>query len=100
VQTFVRGQQGIKNLAELVKTIKEHDFEFRRHTRVLYEIQAVLAEMRGIKKEIDALGSVFDVFASKKERTDKKRTRNSLEARVEFLLSKLEQIAAGDADGE
>ena len=100
VQTFVRGKQGIKNLAELVRTIKEHDFEFRQHTRTLYQIQAVLTEIRGLKKEIDALDGVFDVFANKKEGATKERTRKSLETRIEFLLSKLERIAVGDAEGQ
>jgi len=50
MQIFVRGRQGIKNLAELVALLEEREFPFREHARVLHEIQAVLAEMRGIKK--------------------------------------------------
>ncbi|PYV67843.1 MAG: hypothetical protein DMG96_38120 [Acidobacteria bacterium] len=40
VQIFVRGRQGIENLEELIKTLRERDFPFREHARVLHEIQA------------------------------------------------------------
>ena len=50
IQIFVRGRQGIHNLAELINTLQEHDFPFQEHARVLHEIQAILAEIRGVKK--------------------------------------------------
>ena len=64
MQIFVRGRQGIENLTQLIKTIREHDFPFREHARILYEIQAVLTEIRGLEKELESLDSVFDAFAS------------------------------------
>jgi len=41
---------------------------------VLYEIQAILGEVRGLRKELDALDSIFDLFSDNKE---KKRTRQA-----------------------
>ena len=93
VQIFVRGRQGIENLEELIKTLRERDFPFREHARVLHEIQAVLTEIRGVEKEIEKLDSGFDVFASDRRVKDKKRARKSLDTRIETLLVQLERIA-------
>src|SRR5690348_15966955 len=75
VQIFVRGHQGIENLAQLIKTLLEREFPFREHPHVLHEIQAVLTEIRGVEKEIEKLDSVFDIFASDRHIKDKKRAR-------------------------
>src|SRR4051812_42289677 len=72
VQIFVRRQQGIENLSELIRTLKNRDLPFRFHARALFEIQALLAEIRGIKKEIKALDSIFNLLTDDR---DKKRTR-------------------------
>jgi hypothetical protein len=93
VQTFVRGRQGIENLAELIATLREHDFPFQEHAAVLFEIQALLTEIRGVKKEIEKLDSVFDIFSSD---THKKRARELLHQRIETLLERLERIAEGN----
>jgi DNA-directed RNA polymerase subunit RPC12/RpoP len=97
MQIFVRGRRGIENLAQLIKTLRERDFPFREHARVLHEIQAVLTEIRGVEKEIEKINSVFDVFVSDRHLRDKKRARQSLDARIETLLMKLERIAHSDA---
>ena len=89
-QIFVRRRQGIDNLSELIRTLRGRDLPFREHAQVLYQIQAVLAEIRGIKKEIKTLDSVFSVFSNDK---DRRRTRKLLRARIDHLLSELEEIA-------
>jgi len=94
VQTFVRGRQGIKNLDQLLATLREHDFPFREHAAVLYEIQAVLTEIRGIKEEIKKLDSLLEILT---DDAHKKRTRKLLNRRIETLLGRLEQIADGNA---
>lgn len=96
VQIFVRGRQGIKNLSELIATLKERDFAFRQHPDTLYEIQGVLTEIRGIEKEIDELKSVLDIVIPD-ERKD--RTRELLKQRIETLLCRLELIAKGRPRG-
>jgi len=90
VQMFIRGRQGIENLAQLMATLRKHDFPFREHARVLYEIQATLTEIRGIKKEIKELDSVLNIFSDDEY---KERTRELLNRRIENLLLRLEQIA-------
>jgi len=90
MQIFVRGRQGIENLAQLIVTLREHDFPFREHARVLHEIQAVLTEMRGIKKELKKLDGLFKVF-SDDDHTE--RTRQLLNERIETLLDHLDRIA-------
>jgi DNA-directed RNA polymerase subunit RPC12/RpoP len=90
MQIFVRGRQGIENLAQLMATLRKHDFPFREHARVLYEIQAILTEIRGIKKEIKELDSVLNIFSDDEY---KERTRELLNRRIENLLLRLEQIA-------
>ena len=93
VQIFVRGRQGIENLAELIVTLREHDFPFREHAAVLFEIQALLTEIRGVKKEIENLDSVFEIFSKDEYR---ERTRKLLHRRIETLLERLERIADGN----
>ena len=90
VQIFVRGRQGIENLAQLIATLRERDFPFREHAHTLHEIQAILTEIRGIKKEMKSLNSVLDIFH---EDEHKERTRDLLERRIEKLLGRLELIA-------
>lgn len=96
VQIFVRGREGIKNLAHLLAMLKEKDFIFRRHTTALYEVQALLAEIRGVEKEIDSLNSVIDLVIPN-ERKD--RTRELLKKRIETLLSRLDLLAEGRSHG-
>ena len=90
VQIFVRGRQGIKNLDQLLATLREHDFPFREHAAVLYEIQAVLTEIRGIKEEINKLDSLLEIFTND---AHKKRARKLLNKRIATLLRRLQQIA-------
>lgn len=89
-QIFIRRQGGIDNLSELVRTLKKRDLPLRHHARVLFEIQAVLAEIRGVKKELKSLDSIFNLFANDK---DEKLARKLLRARIDNLLSQLEKIA-------
>jgi hypothetical protein len=96
VQIFVRGRQGIANLSQLIETIKERDFPFREHAQTLWEIQAVLSEIRGIEKEIKSLDSVFDILFHDEK---KDRARELLEGRIETLLNRLELIAKGRPRG-
>jgi len=94
VQIFVRGRQGIENLAQLIATLREHEFPFREHARMLHEIQAILTEIRGLKEEIKKLDSLLNIFADDKH---KERSRKLLNTRIENLLSRLEHIANDEA---
>jgi len=94
VQIFIRGRQGIKNLDQLLTTLREHDFPFREHAVVLHEIQALLTEIRGIKEEISKFDSFLEIFTND---AHKKRARKLLNRRIENLLRRLQQIAADKA---
>ena len=95
LQIFVRGRQGIKNLAQLIETLRAHDFPFREHARVLHEVQAILTEIRGLKKELNSLEGLLQIFS---EDEHKQRTRQLLNKRIENLFSRLEQIANDGAN--
>jgi len=95
-QFFIRRKQGIENLNELIRTLKGHDLPFREHARVLYTIQAVLAEIRGLKKEIKTLDRELGLFTRDKDK-ERKRARELLHARIENLLAQLKRIAHNDA---
>jgi DNA-directed RNA polymerase subunit RPC12/RpoP len=94
VQIFIRGRQGIKNLSQLIAALKERDFPFREHAHTLYEIQAVLTEIRGVEKEIAAMDSILDLFSNNDH---KERARELLNKRIETLLRRLHLIAIGRA---
>jgi DNA-directed RNA polymerase subunit RPC12/RpoP len=96
VQIFIRGRQGIKNLSQLIETLKEKDFAFRENMATLYDIQGILTEIRGIEKEIDSLSSVLDIVIPNER---KERTRALLTKRIETLLGRLDLIAKGRARG-
>ena len=95
-QIFIRRKQGIDNLVELIATLRWRDLPFREHARVLYRIQAVLAEIRGIKKEIKSLDGELGLFSRDKDK-ERRRARELLNARIENLLSQLKRIAHNDA---
>lgn len=90
MQLFIRRQQGMENLTSLIKTLKGRDLPFRKHAQMLFQIQAILCEIRGIKEEMKSLDSVFNLFSNDK---DKKRTRKLLRTRIDRLFLQLEKIA-------
>jgi hypothetical protein len=94
-QMFIRRKQGIENLVELIKTLQKRDFPFRAHSRTLFEIQAILGEIRGVKEEINKIEKEMHFFTSKKDEKLRSRTLKSLNHRIDTLLSQLEQIARG-----
>jgi hypothetical protein len=91
MQIFVRGRQGIENLSQLIVMLKERNFPFREHARTLHAIQAVLTEIRGVKKEIKAIEDEF--VLSDKDNEDNERILKPLKARFANLLSQLDRIA-------
>ena len=91
MQVFIRRELGIQKLEELIRNLKEGELPLRKHTQVLYEVQAILSEIDGLKAEIKRLDLEIGLLLC---RQDKLRARKLLEARIENLLSQLEQIAA------
>ncbi len=93
MQIFIRGKQGIENLAELIVTLRRRDLPFREHAVVLHEIQALLTEMRGIKKEIKSIEDDFALFDSERDVEHKERTLKLLNVRIDNLFLQLDRIA-------
>jgi len=90
MQLFIRRQQGMENLSSLIKTLRGRDLPFRKHAQMLFQIQAILCEIRGIKEELKSLDDIFDLFSKDK---DKQRTRKLLRTRIDRLFLQLERIA-------
>ncbi len=90
MQVFIRRELGIHKLADLIRNLKEGELPLRAHTQVLYEVQAILSEMDDLKAEIKRLDGEIGFFWIDQ---DKLRARKLLEARIENLLSQLEQIS-------
>lgn len=90
MQVFIRRGLGIQKLEELIRNLKEGEIPLRKHAQVLYEVQAILCEMDDLKAEIKRLDLEIGFFFVDQ---DKVRARKLLEARIENLLSQLEQIA-------
>jgi hypothetical protein len=53
----------------------------------------MMRQKRPAYSEPEILDSIFDLFSDNRE---KKRTRKLLEARIDHLFSRLEEIANGD----
>jgi hypothetical protein len=70
--------------------LSKHGVLVNTGTQTLYEIQAILSEIDGLKSEIEKLGAQLDYFFPDE---DKVRARNLLKTRIEGLLSQLEKIA-------
>jgi chaperonin cofactor prefoldin len=96
MQIFIRRELGIQKLEELIRNLKEGELPLRKHTQVLYEVQAILSEMDDLKAEIKRLDGEIGFFFIDQ---DKLRARKLLEARIENLLSQLEQIAGAKPPG-
>jgi hypothetical protein len=92
-QIFIRRKQGIEKLEELIAVLNEQDFVLSAHTDTLFEIQAILAEIRGIREQINKIENKSDFFAKDDEIKLKKQTLELLKLRIENLLSQLAQIA-------
>ncbi len=94
IQLFIRRKQGIEKLAQLIRSLDGRDLPIRRHAQSLYEVQAILAEIGGLKTEIKKLDDEIGIFFVDE---DKLRARKLLKTRIENLLSQLEQMKRNDA---
>lgn len=90
MQVFVRRKQGIDNLDQLTRALKDRDLPIRRHAKTLFEIRAILEELAGVEGELDKLDNSISIFS--KTRKEKNRARKLLKQRVQTLLNDLEQI--------
>ena len=87
IQLFIRRKQGIELLEETFHNLERAQIPFRIHAHNLYEIQAQIKEIDGVKAEIEKLGISY--FFN----DEKLSIRNSLKTRLDNLLSQLDEMA-------
>jgi len=90
IQFFVRRKAGIERLEVLIRAAEKNAIPFRQHAHTLFEIQSILAAIRGTKLEIAKLESEIGIFFPDE---DKVRACKSLKTRVETLHAELEELA-------
>jgi chaperonin cofactor prefoldin len=94
-QFFIRRKQGIEKLEELIRNLNDRGLSIQQHTQSLFEIQAILSEIDGLKSEIEKLnGQIGILFVDE----DKVQARNLLKTRIQGLLLELEKIAKRNAE--
>jgi 50S ribosomal subunit-associated GTPase HflX len=76
-----------------MRDLSKCEIPIGRHARFLYEIQAILSEIEGLKREIEKLDAQIAMRFFIGPGNEKVRARKSLKTRVENLLSQLEQIS-------
>jgi hypothetical protein len=90
MQIFIRRKLGIKKVEELIRNLKEGELPLKRHAEALYQVQAILSEIDGLKAEIKRLNLEIGFIWIDH---DKLRARKLLEARIQNLLIQLEQFS-------
>jgi chaperonin cofactor prefoldin len=90
IQFFVRRKDGIERLDALMRAAKKNEIPFKEHAHRLYEIKAILSDIRGTKSEIAKLENEIGIFFPDE---DKIRACNSLKTRLETLHVELEKLA-------
>jgi chaperonin cofactor prefoldin len=85
-QYFIRRQQGIEKLGQLIREVSKREAAIHQRFKSLHEIQAILSEIESLKSEIKKINSLFID-------EDGARTRKALKTRVQSLLAQLEKLA-------
>jgi hypothetical protein len=93
MQMFVRRPQGAENLQRLINTIHEREIPLRAHADTLFEIVAILQELKGVEHELENLEGSIGFFSKPSEQ--KLRSIELLKLRMQTLLADLERIAQG-----
>jgi DNA-directed RNA polymerase subunit RPC12/RpoP len=89
-QFFVRRKQGMEKLVELIRELEKRGLAITQRAQSLYEIQAILSEIDGLKSEIEKLDAqIWFLFVDE----DKVQARKSLKTRVQGLLMELEEMS-------
>src|SRR5947207_866296 len=85
IQLFIRRKRGMDLLEEALRNSDKAEIPFAVHAQDLYQIQALLKEIAGVKAEIDKIG--HSLFID----DEKLWMRNSLKRKLKNLLFQLEQ---------
>jgi Zn-finger protein len=61
-QFFIRRKQGIEKLEELIRNLNDRELSIQQHRQSLFEIQAILSEIDGVKCEIEELNGQIGIL--------------------------------------
>ncbi len=90
IQLFVRRQHGMQLLEKLLHDCEKNEIPFRQRAQHIFEIQALLTEIDGTKKQIERLKSQTGlVFRDE----NKIRACNLLKTKLENLFAELKELA-------
>jgi hypothetical protein len=90
IQLFIRREHGIGLLDKLLRDVAKNEIPFKQRADEVYQIQALLTEITGVKQQIERLESQI-TFLFRDE--DKVRACNLLKTKLENLFKELEQLA-------
>ena len=90
---FVRRQQGIERLSELLQVLCRKELSLHMHSATLFEIQGILFEIRGVKEEIEKLDREIGLFFPDEAKVAAKK---ALENRLKNLIGQLESISKNE----
>src|ERR1035437_8235757 len=90
IQFWVRRQHGIELLDKLLRDAAKYEIPFKQRADEVYQIQALLSEITGVKQQIERLESQIP-FLFRDE--DQVRACNLLKTKLENLFKELEQLA-------
>lgn len=80
----------MEKLEELIHELNKRGLVIAQRAQSLYEIQAILSEIDGLKSEIEKLDAQIGFFFVDE---DKVQARKSLKTRLQGLLMELEEIS-------
>jgi hypothetical protein len=94
IQLFVRREHGIGLLDKLLRNVEKYEIPFKQRAAQVYQIQALLTEITGIKQQIERLETQTGFFFPDK---DKVHACNLLKIKLQNLFRELAAIAKQDA---
>ena len=89
IQLFIRREHGIGLLDKLLRDAAKNEIPFKHRADEVYQIQALLTEITGVKQQIERLESQI-TFLFRDE--TKVRACNLLKTKLENLFHELQQI--------
>jgi len=90
IQLFVRRKQGIDRLDAFFKNAEKAEVHYQQHAQNFHKMHAILKEIDDVQQEIRNIGFLH-YFSDQKY-----RIRKSLNTRLEFLFSQLEEFSGED----
>jgi hypothetical protein len=94
IQLFIRRQHGIALLDKLLRDVAKNEIPFRQRAEQVHQIQALLTEIDGVKKQIERLKLQTGLF--NKDQT-KVHACNLLKIKLQNLFKELERLAKEDS---